>query len=56
MRGDNILDLVFATNDGLVSNVNTRLEFSTSDHKTVSFNINLEAYKENVSVELIYVR
>ena len=40
--GDNILDLVFSTNDGLVSNVNTGPEFSTSSHRIVSFNINLE--------------
>ena len=44
-RGDNILDLIFSTNDGLVSNVNTDSEFGTSDHKVISF----EAYKENVS-------
>ena len=35
-RSDNILDLIFSTNDGLVSNVNTGPEFSTSDHKIVS--------------------
>ena len=50
-RGDNILDLVFSTNDDLVSNVNTDPEFSTSDYKIVSFNINLEVYKDNVSEE-----
>ena len=54
-RGDNILDLVFSTNDGLVSNVNTGPEFSTSDHKIIFFNINLEVYKDNVSEELIFM-
>ena len=54
-KADNILDLVFSTNDGLVSNVNTDPEFSSSDHKTVSFNINLEVYKNNVSEKLIFI-
>ena len=43
-RSDNILDLVFSSNDGLVSNVNTGPEFSTSNHRIVFFNINLEVY------------
>ena len=54
-RGDIILDLIFSTNDGLVSNVNTGPEFSTSGNKFVYFNINLEVYKENVSEELIFI-
>ena len=54
-RGDSILDLIFSTNDCLVSNVNTGSEFSTSDHEIVSFNLNLEVYKENVSKELIFI-
>ena len=37
-RGDNILDIVFSTNDDLVSNVNMGPEFSTNDHKIVIFN------------------
>ena len=48
-RGDDILHFVFTTNDGLVSNVNTGPEFSTSHYRIVSFNINLEVYKDNVS-------
>ena len=47
-RGDNILHIIFSTNDGLVNNVNTGPEFGTSDHNIVSFNINLEVNKENV--------
>ena len=54
-RSDNILDLIFSTKDSVVGNVNTGPEFSTSDHKIVSFNINLELYKDNVSKELISV-
>ena len=46
---------LFSTNDGLVSNVNTSSEFSTSDHKIVSFNINLKVYKDNGSKELIFM-
>ena len=53
MRDDNILDLIFSTNDGLVSNVNTGPEFSTSNHRIVSLNINFEVY--NVSEELIFI-
>ena len=37
--GENILDLIFSTNDDLVTlvhNVNTGPEFSTSNHKIVS--------------------
>ena len=54
-RGDNILDLIFSTNDGLVSNVSTDPEFSTIDHRIVSFNIDLEVYKDNISKELIFI-
>ena len=54
-KSDNILDLVFLTNDSLVSNVNTGPKFGTSDRKIVSYNVNLEVYKENMSKELIYI-
>ena len=54
-RGDNILDLIVSTNDGLVSNATTVPEFVTSDHKIVSFNVSLEVYKKNVSEELVYI-
>uniref|UniRef100_A0A0P4VPM3 Reverse transcriptase domain-containing protein n=1 Tax=Scylla olivacea TaxID=85551 RepID=A0A0P4VPM3_SCYOL len=54
-RGDNILDLVLSTNDDLISNVNIGPEFSTSDHKIVSFNINLQAYKDIVSNEKVFI-
>ena len=55
MRSDNILDLIFSINDGLVSNVNTGPEFGTNDHIIVSFNINLKVYKGNVSEELAFI-
>ena len=55
IRGDNILNLIFSPNNSLVSNVNTDPEFGSSDHKIVSFDINLEIYKENVSEEFIYI-
>ena len=54
-RGNNILDLIFSTNDSLITDVNVGPEFSTSDHKIVSFNINLEVYKTNVSEEQVYM-
>ena len=54
-RGNNILDLIFSTNDSLISNVNIGPEFGTSDHKIVSFNVNLEVYKTNSSEEQVYM-
>ena len=54
-RRNNILDLVFSTNNSLVNNVNTGLEFGRSDHKKASFNVNFEVYKDNVSEELVYI-
>ena len=54
-RGDNTLDLIFSTNDNLVSNVNIGPEFSTSDHRIVSFNINFEIFKESDSEEKIFL-
>ncbi len=54
-RGDNISDLIFSTNDALVSNVNVGPVFSTSDHKIVKFDIDLKIYEENISEELVYV-
>ena len=54
-RSDNILDLIFLTNDGLINNVDTEPEFSTIDHMIVFFNINLEVYKDNVNEELIFI-
>ena len=54
-RGDNILDLIFSTNDGLVSNVNSGPESSISYHWIVSFKINLEVYKEHLSEEIIFM-
>ena len=52
MKSGNILDLKCSTNDGLISNVNTDPELSTSDHRIVSFNINL---KGNVSEKFIFI-
>ncbi len=38
-RGENILDLILATDDNLVNNVEVGDEFSTSDHRIISFNL-----------------
>lgn len=54
-RDDNILDLIFSTNETLIGNVIVGPEFSTSDHKIVRFNIDLKVYEENLSDELVYV-
>ena len=42
-RGDNILDLVFTTCDNLVSNVVIGSEFSSSDHRVITFDISIDA-------------
>ena len=54
-RGDNILDLIFSTNEALVNNVTVGSEFSTSDHKKVMFDINLQIYEKKYSEEMIYM-
>lgn len=43
------------TNDVLISNGNVGLEFSTSDDKIITFDINLEVYNENISEETVYI-
>ena len=54
-RDSNVLDLVFSTNDELISNVVVGPEFSTSDHKIVKFDIDLKIYEKNGSEEIVYV-
>ena len=49
MKGDKILDLIFLTINSQVSKVKTGNEFSTSDHKIISFYIYLKIDKENIS-------
>ena len=49
------MDLIFSTNDSLISNVIVGPEFSTSDHKIVKFDIDLAIYKENFREEIVYV-
>ena len=52
-RGDNILDILLTTNENLVNSVYVGAEFSTSDHRIISFNINVEKQMENVSEEKV---
>lgn len=40
-RGNNVLDLVFATKDDLVDNMHVGEEFHTSDHRIITFNLNI---------------
>ena len=54
-RGDNIQDLVFSTKNSLVGNITTGPEFGNSDYRTVSFNVSLVDYEENVSEEHVYI-
>ena len=44
-RGENILDLVFTTNENIVRNIKVGPEFSSSDHRVITFSI-----QENKSV------
>lgn len=52
-RGDNILDLVLASDAELLDNVNVRDKLSNCDHNLVKFNINIPHEKKKVnSIEL----
>ncbi len=50
-RDNHVLDLVLATNDELIENVNVGEEFSNSDDRAITFNINFEVNESNISKE-----
>lgn len=52
-RGNNILDIILTTDESLVDNVIIGPEFSSSDHKTVYFDINIRKDQGNESTEKI---
>ena len=52
-RGESILDIVLSTNDNQINNIDIGPEFSTSDHRTVSFNINCKIGQHNNSYEKV---
>ncbi len=52
-RDNHILDLVLATNEELIQNLNVGEEFSNSDHRPITFNINFMNNKSNVSKEKV---
>ena len=52
-RGHSILDVIFSTSDTLVSNVSVGPEFSTSDHRIVTFDIKITADEVNTSSEKV---
>jgi len=52
-RGPNILDIILSTNDTMVNNVIIGPEFSSSDHRIITFNIKITADKENTSKEKV---
>ena len=52
-RDDNILDLVFTTNEDLVENLIVNDEFSNSDHRAITFNLSFTSKKYNISNEKI---
>ena len=52
-RGNNILDVVFSTSETLVGNVIVGPEFSTSDHRIVTFDIKMMEDEVNTSSEKV---
>ena len=52
-RGANILDLLFTTDDNLINNVEVGEEFSSSDHRIVTFELKFNSDNENSSFEKI---
>ena len=52
-RDNNILDLVLTTNDDLIENLIVNNEFSSSDHRAITFNLSFTSKKSNTSNEKI---
>ena len=52
-RGESILDIVLSTNDNQINNVDIGPEFSTSDHRSVSFTIECNIGVHNNSYEKV---
>ena len=52
-RGANILDIILTTSENLVNNVVVEPEFSSSDHRIVTFDIKISEDKVNESNEKI---
>ena len=52
-KDNNILDLVFTTNEDLVENLIVNDEFSNSDLRAITFNLSFTSKKYNISNEKI---
>ena len=52
-RGSNVLDIILSTNETLVDNVIIGPEFSTSDHRIISFDVKVKADNVKSSSEKI---
>ena len=52
-RGDNILDLIFTTNENIITNVEVGSEFSNSDHRVITFGIKTTKSLLNESKEKV---
>lgn len=52
-RGENILDLVLTTNESIVSNVLVGPEFSSSDHRVITFSVPINKSKVKESKERV---
>ena len=52
-RNNHVLDLVFGTNDELVEKLQVGEEFSNSDHRAITFSINLMVKDTNKSEEKV---
>ena len=52
-RNNHVLDLVFATNEELVENLEVGEEFCNSDHRAITFSINFKVKEANTSEEKV---
>ena len=52
-RGANILDLILTTDENLINNIKVGEEFSSSDHRIITYELKVSSENENTSLEKI---
>ena len=52
-RGENILDLILTTDENLITNIEVGEEFSSSDHRIITYELKVNSDNENISFEKI---
>ncbi|MBW6351706.1 hypothetical protein, partial [Pseudomonas aeruginosa] len=52
-RGNNVLDIVLATKEELIENLNVGDEFSNSDHRTITFSLKFTSNGPDSSIEKV---